>query len=131
MVSRSAGASRKRGRLSRSGDFDRAYRDGSSESNRHLVLYVFGRQEAEKVGTRLGISVGKKVGGAVERNSVKRRLRESFWALAGDAQLDRDIVIVARPGILDLIENESPGALRASLGELLAAAGVVVGGDSA
>ena len=95
------------------------------------MLYVFGRQEAEKVGTRLGISVGKKVGGAVERNSVKRRLRESFWALAGDAQLDRDIVIVARPGILDLIESETPDALRASLGELLAAAGVVVGGDSA
>ena len=38
---------RKRGRLSRSGDFDRAYRDGRSKANRFLVLYAFPRSADE------------------------------------------------------------------------------------
>ena len=42
------GRERKRGRLSRSGDFDRAYRDGRSHANRHLVLYAFPRSPDEE-----------------------------------------------------------------------------------
>ena len=77
---------RKRGRLSRSGDFDRAYRDGRSHANRFIVLYAFPRS-AEESGedVRLGVSVGKKVGGAVDRNKVKRTLREAFWELSRPA----------------------------------------------
>ncbi len=76
---------RKRGRLSRSGDFDRAYRDGRSHANRFLVLYAFPRSAEEADDdVRLGVSVGRKVGGAVERNKVKRTMREAFWALADD-----------------------------------------------
>ena len=73
---------RKRGRLSRSGDFDRVYRDGRSHANRFLVLYSFPRAERDAdADGRLGISVSRKVGGAVERNAVKRALREAFWGL--------------------------------------------------
>ena len=74
---------RKRGRLSRSGDFDRVYRDGRSHANRFLVLYAFPRadQATPTTSVRLGISVSRKVGGAVERNAVKRALREAFWGL--------------------------------------------------
>ena len=76
-----SGDGRKRGRLSRSGDFDRVYRDGRSHSNRYVVLYLFPRvEDAEAEGQRLGISVSRKVGGAVERNKVKRALRELFAA---------------------------------------------------
>ena len=57
---------KQRGRLSRSGDFDRVYRDGRSHANRYLVLYAFPRAEREGTnGVRLGISVSRKVGGAV------------------------------------------------------------------
>ena len=72
---------RKRGRLSRSGDFDRVYRDGRSHANRYLVLYSFPRPDSAVDQSRLGISVSRKVGGAVERNAVKRALREAFWEL--------------------------------------------------
>ena len=40
-------ADRKRGRLSRSGDFDRVYREGRSHSNRYFVLYAFPRDDAD------------------------------------------------------------------------------------
>ena len=77
---------RRRGRLSRSGDFDRVYREGRSHANRFLVLYAFPRGEprGRRDEVRLGVSVSRKVGGAVERNAVKRALREAFWSL-GDA----------------------------------------------
>lgn len=114
-------SARKRGRLSRSGDFDRVYREGDSRANRFLVLYSFPRQTAGQ--PRLGLSVGRKVGGAVVRNKVKRRLREAFWAIAERSQelpTDHDFVVVARPGVEDLVDREGTPGLERSLGELLA-----------
>ena len=108
-------------------DFDRAYRDGHSHANRHVVLYAFPRSEeeegAEEEGegaeVRLGISVGRKVGGAVERNKVKRKVREAFWMLAEMLPPGHDFVLVARAGIPDLIENDGIEGLRGSIAELL------------
>ncbi len=87
------------GRLSRSGDFDRAYREGSSHGNRLLVLYRFPR-DPTRTGedVRLGVSVGRKVGGAVERNKVKRAMREAFWSLEAELPQGHDFVLVARAG---------------------------------
>lgn len=114
-------ARRKRGRLSRSGDFDRVYRDGRSHSNRYLVLYAFPRGEPGAEGdVRLGISVSRKVGGAAERNAVKRALREAFWALDDDLPPDHDFVIVARPDCAGLVEREGSTGARSALAELLA-----------
>ena len=51
--------------------------------NRFLVLYAFPREDGDarrEEGPRLGLSVSRRVGGAVERNRVKRVLREAFWA---------------------------------------------------
>lgn len=118
MVSRPGGEGRKRGRLSRSGDFDRAYRDGSSHANRYLVLYAFPRGE-EGGEVRLGVSVGKKVGGAVERNKVKRAMREAFWGLAERLPDGYDFVLVGRSDVAGLIEREGTAGLAASLAALL------------
>jgi ribonuclease P protein component len=115
MASGDAGAPKRR-RLSRSGEFDRVYRQGSSHANRHLVLYRFPRADGE--GVRLGISAGRKVGGAVERNRVKRALREAFWSLEG-LPAGHDFVLVARPGITDLVAAEGMAGARTAIEEAL------------
>src|SRR3954465_7677155 len=72
-----AGARRRR--LSRSAEVDRVYREGRSPAGRPLVLFSFPRELEDDATPRLGLSVGRKVGGAVERNRVKRLLRDAFW----------------------------------------------------
>jgi ribonuclease P protein component len=113
---------RKRGRLSRSGDFDRVYRDGRSHANRYLVVYSFPRGDAAAAQVRLGISVSRKVGAAVERNAVKRALREAFWGLDADLPADHDFVLVARPDIAALVEREGTAGVETALRELIATA---------
>ncbi|MDX6584085.1 MAG: ribonuclease protein component [Solirubrobacterales bacterium] len=117
------GERRKRGRLSRSGDFDRVYRDGRSHANRFLVLYSFPRSDDSADEVRLGISVSRKVGGAVERTAVKRALREAFWAVDAGLPADHDFVLVARPDVAGLVEREGTLGVESTLRELVAAAG--------
>src|ERR671938_748171 len=95
-------ARRKRRRLSRSGEFERVYREGRSHASRHLVVYAFPRAEDDDADPRLGVSVGRKLGGAVERNRMKRLLREAFWAAAPDLPPGHDFVLVARPDAAEL-----------------------------
>jgi ribonuclease P protein component len=111
-----------RGRLSRSAEFERVYRQGRSTANRHLVLYSFPNSSAER--PRLGLSVSRKVGGAVERNRVKRMLREAFARAEGDLRAGQDLVLVARPSASELVEREGLQGVDAALGELIAKAGL-------
>jgi len=116
-------APQRRRRLSRSGEFDRVYRDGSSHATRYLVLYSFPRKTEEAEEVRLGVSVSRKVGGAVDRNRVKRSMREAFWTLSEQLPPAHDFVLVARPEIGELIEREGSTGVRASIEEALAGAG--------
>lgn len=111
---------RKRQRLSRSGDFDRVYKRGRSQSDRFCVLYSFPREGEEADGeARLGVSVSRRVGDAVRRNAVKRALREGFWADESIVPQGCDFVVVARPDIAGLIEREGGAGVEHSLRELL------------
>jgi ribonuclease P protein component len=114
-----------RGRLSRSAEFERVYRQGRSIANRHLVLYTFPNASAQR--PRLGLSVSRKVGGAVQRNRVKRLLREAFAQAEGELIAGQDVVVVARPAAGELAEREGLAGVDASLTELIAKAGLRTG----
>src|SRR3954454_6235308 len=109
----------RRRRLSRSAEFERVYRQGRSKGNRFLVLYAFAREAPADDGPRLGLSVSRKVGGAVERSRVKRTLREAFWQEAQRLPADADYVVVARPDARDLAVRDGTPGVRAALAELV------------
>lgn len=118
-MSRGRTGSRGRGRLSRSGDFDRVYREGSSRANQYFVLYEFDRGQDQGNERRLGVSVGKRVGGSVVRNKVKRVMREGFWQLSERLPESRDFVLVARSDAAGLVESRGLEGVIAEIEDIL------------
>lgn len=90
-------------RLKKRADFLRAAR-GQRTHSRSLSLQTFKRAEAndESPGARIGLTVTRKVGGAVERNRIKRRLREALRSPDLAPQAGHDYVIVARRDALTI-----------------------------
>ncbi len=88
------GLSRRR-RVRKNGEFLRVYQSGKRVSDGSLSLVVLSRPGKEE--TRLGLSVSRKVGPAVVRNRVKRRLREIFRLTRPRFKPGMDMVVVAKP----------------------------------
>ncbi len=109
-----------RGRLTRSAEFERVYRQGRSHANRYLVLYTFPNPSVSE--PRVGFSVSRRVGGAVQRNRVKRLLREAVASSGAQLPGGCDVVLVARPDILRLAESEGLAGVARALAELVAKA---------
>lgn len=122
----------RRPRLTRSADFDRVYRRGRSAASRCFVVYAFsvGAEEDQPGRARLGVSVGRRVGGAVERNAVKRMLREAFWSLESHLPDDHDFVVVARAGAGEVVSRDGHEGVRKELADLLERLGWAVGEPS-
>jgi ribonuclease P protein component len=122
-----------RARLSRSADFERVVRHGRSLASREFVLYLFPREEGGP--PRLGLSVSRKVGGAVQRNHVKRLLREAFAVESARLPGGTDAVVVARDEARGLAERQGLAGVQEVLADLISKAGgrdaAAVGGHDA
>ncbi len=79
--------------MDQNGQFRRLYRRGKSQVTPTMVVYAL--PNGQKV-RRLGITAGKKVGGAVSRNRAKRRIRELFRGAQHQLKNGYDFCIVAR-----------------------------------
>ena len=94
--------------LKKNKDFQNVYRNGTSQANRYLVMYVLNNQYNKN---RLGISASKKVGNSVVRHRVTRLIRESYRLNETLFKTDLDIVVVARPSAKDRSFQEIESAL--------------------
>ena len=73
------------------------------------------------------MATGRKLGGAVIRNRLRRRLREALRALAPSFQPGWDVLIIARPGLVNATHEE----LSEAIARLLRRGGVLEGPNSA
>ena len=85
--------------LKKDSDFRKVYKHGKSFANRYLVMYILNNKSEN---SRIGISVSKKVGKAIIRNKVRRRIKEAY-RLNIDEKIKNgyDIIFIARVAIKD------------------------------
>lgn len=99
-------------RLTRSTDFKRVRRSGKSYAHPFVVL-VIQASEAPKV--RVGVTAGRSVGGAVQRNRAKRLLREAMRPLLPQLIPGWDLILIARPALASSSLEEIRQALTSLL----------------
>ncbi len=87
-------------------------------STRFLVLYRFDREGESDGEARLGIAVPKKIGGAVTRNRIKRRLREAWRELLPQVPGGADYVLLVRAPLAEA-EGRDAAWLRERIEEIL------------
>lgn len=83
--------------LRKNRQFQTVYKTGKSYANKYLVLYVMVKKDGPR---RIGFAVGKRLGGAVVRNRIKRILRESFRLNQHCLKKDIDIIVIGRQPIV-------------------------------
>jgi ribonuclease P protein component len=99
-------------RLLRSSEYSKVGRDGRRVAESAFVLLVASRSSGgSEAPRRLGITVSRKVGGAVVRNRVKRRIREWFRHSRPKLRGGIDLVVIGRSAAAGLTERETKGAL--------------------
>lgn len=89
-------------RVKREQDFNRIFSEGKTVANRKFVVY---RLPKDQQHFRVGLSVSKKLGNAVTRNAIKRKIRHVLTECRPQLATD-DFVIIARKGVEELTYRE-------------------------
>jgi ribonuclease P protein component len=110
-------------RLKKNKEFQSVFKRGISNANRQFVVYYSERTNGPNF--RVGISVSKRVGNAVIRNRIKRRVREVIRELEDDLSEGKDYVIIARKPTADMSFHQ----IKSSLIHVLKRSGVLRRGN--
>ncbi len=107
-------------RLKSRASFSYIYRKGANVGNKHFVMLYVNSPKSLKV----GFSVSKKVGGSVQRNRVKRQMRESFRLMLPDVKRGYNLIFVARSTVYGMSTEDISNSMRS----LLKKAGILADG---
>lgn len=99
---------RKSYRVKSEKEFGRVFHEGQNKANRQFVIYALKKEQPH---FRVGISVGKRIGNAVTRNYVKRRIRQAIFELKPYLDPACDFIVIARKPVATM----SQAAVKASL----------------
>ena len=102
-------------RLTDSPEFERVYRQGTAFRGRLFSVHAFPNEHGTP---RLGLSISRKVGNAVTRNAVRRRLREVFYSCISELSGNLDLVVSARPAAAEATFEELQEEFSKSLGRV-------------
>jgi ribonuclease P protein component len=96
-AARAGGGFPRAARLLKHSDFDRVYRQGRRHFSSHMTVFYLRPMQG---GVRIGFTVGRVLGGAVERNRIKRRLREAVRLRRSLLKGPVDVVINPKKSVL-------------------------------
>jgi ribonuclease P protein component len=100
-------------RLAKRKDFGKVYKLGQSVANRQFVIYVLKNPKTERM--RTGVSVSKKLGGAVLRNRLRRQVKEIMRLNVERIEPGHDIVIIVRRAAVGMAYREMEKSLQHAL----------------
>ena len=99
-------------RLRKHADYQRVYAGSRKQFSRQMAFFYSIRPEdrrSDTEGPRIGLTVGKVLGNAVERNRMKRRLRECVRRHAGSLTYPVDVILHPRRNVLELDASKLDG----------------------
>lgn len=101
---------RKSYRVKKKKEFQNVFKTGKSFANKRFIIYKYISPRQSHF--RVGISVSKKIGNAVTRNTIKRKIRQGVFELSSKIRSDVDFIIIAKPLAKDLTVAETVSNLK-------------------
>ncbi len=96
----------KKYRLRKNIEFNKVYKNGRSYWNKYLVIYVYKNPANKGNITKVGYTITKKIGNAVTRNSIRRRMKEIVRLNFSNIKPGYDIIFIPKKNIVNLSYKE-------------------------